>query len=89
MNLDSVTCLDIGTGTGILLLVAAHLGIKHLVGIDIEEYAAKQARINCDNNHVVADIICGNLDTDFKGTDSIDFSEFNSRSFKNFIATNW
>ena len=68
MNLDSVTCLDIGTGTGILLLVAAHLGIKHLVGIDIEEYAAKQARINCDNNHVVADIICGNLDTDFKGT---------------------
>ena len=31
MNLDSVTCLDIGTGTGILLLVAAHLGIKHLV----------------------------------------------------------
>jgi len=68
MNLDSVTCLDIGTGTGILLLVAAYLGIKHLVGIDIEEYAAKQARINCDNNHVVADIICGNLDTDFKGT---------------------
>ena len=68
MILDSVTCLDIGTGTGILLLVAAHLGIKHLVGIDIEEYAAKQARINCDNNHVVADIICGNLDTDFKGT---------------------
>lgn len=68
MNLDSVTCLDIGTGTGILLLVAAHLGIKHLVGIDIEEYAVKQARINCDNNHVVADIICGNLDTDFKGT---------------------
>ena len=68
MNLDSVTCLDIGTGSGILLLVAAHLGIKHLVGIDIEEYAAKQARINCDNNHVVADIICSNLDADFKGT---------------------
>ena len=68
MNLDSVTCLDIGTGTGILLLVAAHLGIKHLVGIDIEEYAAKQARINCDNNHVDANIICGNLDTDFNGT---------------------
>ena len=38
MDLDTVTCLDIGTGTGILLLVAAHLGIKNLVGIDIEEY---------------------------------------------------
>ena len=35
MDLNQVTCLDIGTGTGILLLVAAHLGIKHLVGIDI------------------------------------------------------
>ena len=67
MNLDSITCLDIGTGTGILLLVAAHLGIKNLIGIDIEEYAAKQAKINCENNHVIADVICGNLDADFNG----------------------
>ena len=67
MDLDKVTCLDIGTGTGILLLVAAQLGIKHLVGIDIEEYAANQARINCENNHVSAEIICGNLDSDFNG----------------------
>ena len=65
MNLDKVTCLDIGTGTGILLLVAAHLGIKKLVGIDIEEYAANQAKINCENNQIDAKIICGDLDTDF------------------------
>ena len=65
MDLDKVTCLDIGTGTGILLLVAAHLGIKRLVGIDIEEYAANQAKINCENNQIHAEIICGNLDTDF------------------------
>ena len=68
MDLNTVTCLDIGTGTGILLLVAAYLGIKNLVGIDIEEYAANQARINCENNHVSAEIICGNLDSDFNGT---------------------
>ena len=68
MDLDKVTCLDIGTGTGILLLVAAQLGIKHLVGIDIEEYAANQAKINCENNNVHAEIICGDLDRDFKGT---------------------
>ena len=60
--------LDTATGTGILLLVAAHLGIKNLVGIDIEEYAANQARINCENNHVSAEIICGNLDSDFNST---------------------
>lgn len=68
MDLDTATCLDIGTGTGILLLVAAHLGIKNLVGIDIEEYAANQARINCENNHVSAEIICGNLDSNFNST---------------------
>ena len=65
MDLNKVTCLDIGTGTGILLLIAAHLGIKKLVGIDIEEYAANQAKINCENNQIRAEIICGDLDTDF------------------------
>ncbi|WP_462132088.1 50S ribosomal protein L11 methyltransferase [Veillonella tobetsuensis] len=65
MELDKVTCLDIGTGTGVLLLVAAQLGIKYLVGIDIEEYAANQAKINCANNKVHAEIICGDLDRDF------------------------
>ena len=71
MDLNTVTCLDIGTGTGILLLVAAYLGVKNLVGIDIEEYAVNQARINCENNHVSAEIICGNLDSDFNGTAQI------------------
>lgn len=71
MDLNTVTCLDIGTGTGILLLVAAYLGVKNLVGIDIEEYAANQARINCENNYVSAEIICGNLDSDFNGTAQI------------------
>ena len=71
MDLNTVTCLDIGTGTGILLLVAAYLGVKNLVGIDIEDYAANQARINCENNHLSAEIICGNLDSDFNGTAQI------------------
>ena len=71
MDLNTVTCLDIGTGTGILLLVAAYLGVKNLLGIDIEEYAANQARINCENNHLSAEIICGNLDSDFNGTAQI------------------
>ena len=71
MDLNTVTCLDIGTGTGILLLVASYLGVKNLVGIDIEEYAANQARINCENNHLSAEIICGNLDSDFNGTAQI------------------
>ena len=82
MDLDTVTCLDIGTGTGILLLIAAQLGIKHLVGIDIEEYAANQARINCENNHVSAEIICGNLDSDFNGTAQIILANLTVDSLK-------
>ena len=60
-------CLDIGTGTGILLLVAAKLGFHTLTGIDIDESAAKQAQINCDNNRVQATIIHGDLDVDYHG----------------------
>ena len=82
MDLNTVTCLDIGTGTGILLLVAAYLGVKNLVGIDIEEYAANQARINCENNHVSAEIICGNLDSDFNGTAQIILANLTVDSLK-------
>ena len=59
--------LDIGTGTGVLLLVAAKLGISQLTGIDIDSEAAEQARINCKENNVDATIICGDLDADYHG----------------------
>ncbi len=60
-------CLDIGTGTGILLMAAHHLGIPNLVGIDLEKEAAIQAKENCDNNGIDATIIHGNLSDDFQG----------------------
>ena len=60
-------CLDIGTGTGILLLSAHHLGIPNLVGIDLEEEAAIQAKKNCEHNGIDATIIHGNLSDDFHG----------------------
>ena len=58
-------CLDIGTGTGILLLAAHHLGISNLVGIDLEEEAAIQAKENCEYNGIDVTIIHGNLSDDF------------------------
>lgn len=66
-DVKNTTCLDIGTGTGILLLIAAKLGISNLVGIDIDENAAKQAAINAKHNHVEAAIIHGDLARDFQG----------------------
>lgn len=64
-KLSGKKCLDIGTGTGILLLVAEKLGFTELVGIDIDEAATKQAKINCSHNRVDATIICGDLAQDF------------------------
>ncbi|SUP41062.1 50S ribosomal protein L11 methyltransferase [Veillonella criceti] len=62
------TCLDIGTGTGILLLVAHYLGVPNLIGIDIDASAVAQAKANCETNAVTAQLICGDLATDFTGT---------------------
>ena len=67
IDLSEQVCLDIGTGTGILLLAAHHLGIPNLVGIDLEEEAAIQAKENCENNGIEATIIHGNLSDDFQG----------------------
>lgn len=65
---DKKTCLDIGTGTAILLLVASVLGIDHLVGIDIDPSAVEQAKANCNTNNVPAELIVGDLDHAFTGT---------------------
>ena len=67
IDLSEQVCLDIGTGTGILLLAAHHLGIPNLVGIDLEEETAIQAKENCENNGIEATIIHGNLSDDFYG----------------------
>lgn len=67
IDLSQQVCLDIGTGTGILLLAAHHLGISNLVGIDLEEEAAIQAKKNCEHNGIDATIIHGNLSDDFHG----------------------
>ena len=67
MPITEQVCLDIGTGTGILLLAAHHLGIPNLVGIDLEEEAAIQAKENCITNGIEATIIHGNLSDDFHG----------------------
>ena len=67
IDLSEQVCLDIGTGTGILLLAAHHLGIPNLVGIDLEEEAAIQAKENCENKGIEATIIHGNLSDDFYG----------------------
>jgi len=46
--------LDVGTGSGILSIIAAKLGAKEVCGIDIDGVAVENARENVKRNHVSA-----------------------------------
>jgi ribosomal protein L11 methyltransferase len=55
------TFLDIGTGSGILMVAAAKLGAKRMTGIDNDEIAVHVARKNLDKNNIdpgMYDLIC-------------------------------
>lgn len=49
---DSVEVLDIGTGSGILSILALKMGAKHALGVDIDEFALETARENAEKNGV-------------------------------------
>jgi ribosomal protein L11 methyltransferase len=51
-----LSVLDVGTGSGILSIVAAKLGTKEVWGIDIDGVAVENARENVKKNHV-SDIV--------------------------------
>jgi ribosomal protein L11 methyltransferase len=47
-----LSVLDVGTGSGILSIVAAKLGAREVWGIDIDRVAVENARENVEKNHV-------------------------------------
>ena len=51
-----LSVLDVGTGSGILSIIAAKLGAKEIWGIDIDGVALENARENVGRNHV-SDIV--------------------------------
>ena len=53
--------LDVGTGTGVLCLVARALGYGSLCGTDIEDGAIENARINAALNQTPIELILGSL----------------------------
>lgn len=58
------TLLDVGTGSGILLIAAAKLGATHVTGIDVDPMAVTVARKNMDQNRIDPgrfELICGHL----------------------------
>lgn len=61
------TLLDVGTGTGILALIAYRLGVKTLVGLDIDPEARRTARENLERNHAQAIVIADHNLEDERG----------------------
>jgi len=44
--------LDMGCGTGVLAILAAKLGAKEVVGIDIDAWSIENSKENCERNQV-------------------------------------
>lgn len=53
------TVLDMGTGTGVLGIMAAKLGAQHVVAVDIDENSVRNARENAAANGVTLDVRLG------------------------------
>jgi ribosomal protein L11 methyltransferase len=65
--------LDIGTGTGILAIVAAYLGIKDITAVDIDPLAVEAARENIRINQVEGqvEVLQGDMTKNLNGKFSI------------------
>ncbi|MCH5231884.1 MAG: 50S ribosomal protein L11 methyltransferase [Muribaculaceae bacterium] len=58
-DLSRKTVIDMGTGTGILAIIAKKLGAGETIGIDIDEFAIENARENVRLNNVDCKMIVG------------------------------
>ncbi|MEQ8156302.1 MAG: 50S ribosomal protein L11 methyltransferase [Clostridiaceae bacterium] len=59
---EDTVVFDIGTGSGILAIIAAKLGAKHVVGVDLDPVAVDSAKENLKFNDVDnIEILHGNL----------------------------
>ena len=49
---EKITLLDVGTGSGILMIAGAKLGVSEVVGVDIDELAVEAAVENLELNKI-------------------------------------
>ncbi len=55
--------LDMGTGTGVLAIVAENLGAKNILAIDIEDWSIENAKENAERNQSKnIRCVCGDID---------------------------
>lgn len=56
VQMKGASVLDFGSGTGVLAILAVMLGVKRVVAIDHEEWAAENGRENALRNHVASEV---------------------------------
>lgn len=62
-SLDAIpVTLDVGTGSGILSIAAAHLGARSVVACDVDPDAARVGADNCERNQVSVPVFVGSVD---------------------------
>ena len=62
-NCEDKTVLDMGSGTGILAILAAMRGAKRVLAIDIDTWAYENGKENVERNNIhTIETICGNAD---------------------------
>ncbi len=68
VNLKGKKVLDVGTGSGILAILAKKLGAKRVVAVDNDPLAVEIAKENAANNFVEIDVKVSDLLSDVDGT---------------------
>ena len=58
-KIQNSTVLDMGTGTGVLAIMAAKIGAEHVVAVDIDENSVLNAKENAQANNVQIDVRLG------------------------------
>ena len=61
LNLADKRVLDMGCGTGILAILAAKLGAKEVVAVEIEDWTVENARENAALNQTQVEVRLGNV----------------------------
>ena len=76
---EETELLDVGTGSGILLIVALKLGAKHAVGTDLDPCAISATEENLEANEIAPgsmDVLIGNIIDDKAVQDQVGYEKY-------------
>ena len=76
---EDTELLDVGTGSGILSIIALMYGIKHAVGTDLDPCAVEAVRENMESNHIAPEqfeMMIGNIITEKEVQNKVGYEKY-------------